>query len=275
MAFRLLQISDLHFGTEVEAVLHSLKQKIKKLDPTLVVVTGDITQRATKTQFLKAKAFFNELAPAPFICCPGNHDISLFNIFSRLFAPYGRYQKILNSKPDGFYANAELELLVLNSTSRFRHIDGKLDINYLAKQLEQFSSPDNLPANSPDKQTDKWKVVALHHPLDCKQKIDEKNLLLNAPQVMQMLAQQGVDVVMGGHIHDPIITTSEARYPTLRKKVLISVCGTGISHRTRRNAPNSFMVYDFEKNPSPAVTNQRFDFDSAVSEFKLITQRVF
>lgn len=263
MAFRLLQISDLHFGTEVEAVLQSLKQKIKELCPSLVLVTGDITQRATKAQFLKAKTFFNDLSPAPLICCPGNHDISLFNIFSRLLTPYRSYQTILKSKPEGFYTHAELEALVLNSTSRFRHIDGKLDINYLAKQLEQFSS------------TEKWKVVALHHPLDCKQKVDEKNLLLNAPQVMQLFAQQDVDLVMSGHIHDPFIATSEIRYPTLPKKIIISVCGTGISHRTRRNAPNSFMVYEFEKIPFAAITHQRFDFDSAISDFKLITQRVF
>ncbi len=271
MAFRLLQISDLHFGTEVEAVLQSLKQKIKELHPSLVVVTGDITQRASSTQFLKAKTFFDDLGPAPFICCPGNHDISLFNLFSRFLAPYGRFQSILKSKPDGFYAHAELELLVLNSTSRFRHIDGKLNINYLAEQLDKFSSIVKGPNNGPGK----WKVVAFHHPLDCKQKIDEKNLLLNAPEVMQLLARQGVDLVMGGHIHDPFISTSEVRYPSLQKKILISVCGTGISHRTRRNAPNSFMVYDFEKKQFPSITNLRFDYDSATSHFKLINQRVF
>ena len=46
MSFRLLQISDLHFGTEVEQVLLSLRKSITDLKPLLVVVTGDITQRA-------------------------------------------------------------------------------------------------------------------------------------------------------------------------------------------------------------------------------------
>lgn len=262
MAFRIVQISDLHFGTEVEDVVLALQKTIRELAPNMILVTGDITQRATRAQFSKARVFFESLSSVSLLYCPGNHDISLLNVFSRLFFPYYKYRKILKAEPEGFYSQSDAEILMLNSTSRFRHIDGKLPMGYLEEQLKKFSPQA------------KWRVVATHHPLDCKQSVDEKNILLNAPEVMHLLAEKGVHMVVGGHIHDPFITTSAQRYPQLSQKVLISVCGTGVSSRTRRNAPNSFMVYDLASRAS-TITNQRFDYENTTRLFKVVSERVF
>lgn len=263
MSFRLLQISDLHFGTEVEQVLTSLRQSIQDLKPSLVVVTGDITQRATQVQFQKAKSFLDSLSQFPILCCPGNHDIPLFNVFSRFLKPYQNYRKILKTQTEGFFSHPEVEVLVLNSTSRFRHIDGALESRYLKDQLKSFT---NQPT---------WKVVALHHPLDCKQKIDEKNILLNSNEVMEEFAASGVHLVISGHIHDPFFTTSAYRYPSLRKRIHLSVCGTSASHRIRRNAPQSFMVYDFPKlSQNTDVLNQRFDYNTSTGSFAVVNSSI-
>lgn len=243
-------------------MLQSLRKAVKELSPNMIVVTGDITQRATRRQFTQAKRFFDSLSPTPLICCPGNHDISLFNVISRLFFPYRKFATILKARPESFISHPELEILIVNSTSRFRHVDGKLDMNYLTNQLKTFTS------------AAKWRVVALHHPLDCKQQSDEKNLLLNASEVMQAFSDSGVDLIIGGHIHDPFITTSAQRYPSLHKKIVISVCGTGVSHRTRRNAPNSFMLYDFEKQPS-LLKNHQFDYENSTHNFKIVSEISF
>src|SRR5260221_10586498 len=65
-------ISDLHFGTEDPAVAQGLLDDLAQLQPTLVVNSGDLTQRARVGQFLAARAF---LARIPFaqLTVPGNH----------------------------------------------------------------------------------------------------------------------------------------------------------------------------------------------------------
>ena len=54
---KLLQISDMHFGTEQPAVMRALATLSDDKKPDVLVVSGDITQRATPDQFRRARAF--------------------------------------------------------------------------------------------------------------------------------------------------------------------------------------------------------------------------
>ena len=69
----LVHISDLHFGRTDPALLAPLRERIAKIAPHLVVVSGDLTQRARRWQFREAKAFLDTL-PQPQIVVPGNQD---------------------------------------------------------------------------------------------------------------------------------------------------------------------------------------------------------
>jgi hypothetical protein len=75
----LLQISDTHFGTEQPPVVEALLALAAQQRPDLVVLSGDITQRARPAQFRAAKAFVDRLG-APVLAVPGNHDIALFDL---------------------------------------------------------------------------------------------------------------------------------------------------------------------------------------------------
>jgi len=70
----LVHLSDLHFGRIDETLLAPLAARIRVLAPHLVVVSGDLTQRARRKQFAHAQAFLNSL-PAPRLVVPGNHDV--------------------------------------------------------------------------------------------------------------------------------------------------------------------------------------------------------
>ena len=74
----LLQISDPHFGTEQAPVMQALEQLVRAQQPELVVLSGDITQRATRAQFRAARAFVDRLGAPAVLAIPGNHDIPLF-----------------------------------------------------------------------------------------------------------------------------------------------------------------------------------------------------
>jgi predicted MPP superfamily phosphohydrolase len=86
----LLQISDTHFGTEQSAVVEAIGALAHQQRPDVVVLSGDITQRARPAQFHAARAFVGLLG-ATVLAVPGNHDIPLFDLWARLRSPYGRY----------------------------------------------------------------------------------------------------------------------------------------------------------------------------------------
>jgi 3',5'-cyclic AMP phosphodiesterase CpdA len=72
---RLLHLSDLHVGTveepDVERALGSL---IERVDPELIVASGDLTHRARPQRARPAAAFLTRLE-RPLLVVPGNHDI--------------------------------------------------------------------------------------------------------------------------------------------------------------------------------------------------------
>ena len=64
------------------------------MQPDLVVMSGDLTQRARRAQFQAARAFVDRLGATPTLVVPGNHDIPLFNVFARMFHPYANHQRV-------------------------------------------------------------------------------------------------------------------------------------------------------------------------------------
>ncbi|MGE5864284.1 MAG: metallophosphoesterase, partial [Rhizobacter sp.] len=73
----LLQVSDTHFGTERPAVVKALVRLARTQAPDVVVLSGDITQRARRAQFIAARDFMQSLRVPNMLVIPGNHDIPL------------------------------------------------------------------------------------------------------------------------------------------------------------------------------------------------------
>ena len=71
---RILHFSDTHFGTERKPVVEAALDLAAAQAPDLVVLSGDITQRARRRQFAAARAFIERLS-LPVLAVPGNHDI--------------------------------------------------------------------------------------------------------------------------------------------------------------------------------------------------------
>ena len=88
----LLQVSDAHFGTERPAVVDALVRLALKVQPQVLLLSGDITQRATRAQFAAAQAFVQRLRVPHCVAVPGNHDIPLWHLPLRLLQPYARYR---------------------------------------------------------------------------------------------------------------------------------------------------------------------------------------
>ena len=91
-------VSDLHFGAHVEARAETLLVDVWERKPDLVVVSGDLTQRARQAEFSDARRFLDRL-PSPVLIVPGNHDLPLINLPKRMIRPHQSYAAVGRSRP--------------------------------------------------------------------------------------------------------------------------------------------------------------------------------
>jgi 3',5'-cyclic AMP phosphodiesterase CpdA len=90
---RLLHISDLHVGSlEAPPVERALEALIERIEPELIIASGDLTHRGRREQHEEAAAFLNSLGP-PVLAIPGNHDIpyTFPARFTRTFDEFERH----------------------------------------------------------------------------------------------------------------------------------------------------------------------------------------
>ena len=220
----LLQISDTHFGTEQPHVVEAVVALAALQRPDVVVLSGDITQRARPAQFLAAKAFVDRLG-APVVAIPGNHDIALFDLWSRLTRPYARYAAVFGNDLEPVHSQADLLIVGVNTTRAWRHKHGEVSpaqIDRVAKLLTA-ASPGQL------------RVVVVHQPAAVAHALDRPNLLRGRHAAVQAWSAAGADLVMGGHIHLPYTLALQG----LARRLWVVQAGTAVSSRTRPEAPNS------------------------------------
>jgi 3',5'-cyclic AMP phosphodiesterase CpdA len=224
----LVHLSDLHFGRVDYSVVEPLVQTVTELKPDVVVVSGDLTQRARSHQFQEARAFLDRL-PAPQIIVPGNHDVPLHNVFARFLQPLDKYKRYITDDLQPFYADEEIAILGINTARSLTIKDGRINAEQVA------GIRDRLCALS-DEVT---KVIVTHHPFDLPEGHDEAELVDRAEIAMEALASCGADVLLAGHLHISHTGHSSTRYKIAGHSALVISAGTATSTRGRGET-NSF-----------------------------------
>src|SRR3546814_12464457 len=101
-------LSDLHFGRIYEPVVTALLADLASAPPNLIVISGDLTQRAKNSQFAAARRFLDAL-PAPFLVIPGNHDLPpVWPPISRMTRTWARYRRYVPSDPGTIHAAPQI-----------------------------------------------------------------------------------------------------------------------------------------------------------------------
>ncbi|HEY1076805.1 MAG TPA: metallophosphoesterase family protein [Fontimonas sp.] len=226
---RVLHISDPHFGTEQPPVVEALVALAHALSPDVIVMSGDITQRARRAEFEAARRFVERLPAVPRAVLPGNHDIPLFNLFGRLFDPYGGFRRAFGTVLEPVVELPTLLVLGVNTTRFWRHIDGEVSAAQVARVAGRLRAADAA----------QWRLVVTHQPLHVPDRRDEHNLLHGHGRAIGAWAQAGADIVMGGHIHLPYVRPLHERHHRLGRKVWAVHAGTAVSSRVRGRVPNS------------------------------------
>lgn len=252
---RIAHISDPHFGTEVVPVRDALLRELHDAPPDVVVLSGDVTQRARRAQFRKAAAFLRELPAVPRVCLPGNHDIPLFDVFTRLVRPYARFRKHVSTELAPQFLGEQVAVVGVDATSPRRHKDGALPPDLIDDAAARLSA---LPQP--------FRVVVTHQPLASATRTDRTNVAHGAAAALERWIPAGADLFLGGHIHLPYclqMQTADARH----SGVLLQA-GTCISHRTRDGIPNSYNVIRLERDAQERrMLIERRDYDAQARAF--------
>jgi 3',5'-cyclic AMP phosphodiesterase CpdA len=258
----LLQISDPHFGTEQVPVLQALHELAAALSPDLVVLSGDITQRARRAQFDAARRFVDRLGARALIAIPGNHDLPLItNVVTRLAAPYANYRHAFGQALEGTHETEQLLVQWLNTTRPWRHKHGELS----AEQISRVS--DRLRGATPAQ----LRVVVLHHPIWALRASDEANLVRGHREAIAAWTDAGVDLVLGGHIHLPYLHALPAAPG--RSPAWAVQAGTALSARVRDGVPNSVNLLRCGGGVLPRrCVVERWDFVAATGRFARISE---
>ncbi|MBR9829072.1 MAG: metallophosphoesterase [Oceanospirillales bacterium] len=231
---RLIQLSDLHFGTEQPAVVAALVARVQQLQPDVILLSGDITQRARRAQFAACRRFLNQLPAVPVLAVPGNHDLPLFNLWQRFSKPYAHYRRIFGHRLAPVYDNGDVLVVGVNTTRPGKHVDGGFSAATIASVGQYLRAS-----------TATVKIVMGHHPVDAVLATDEQNVAAGAEAAVRAWTAAGMQLYLAGHIHYPFFADLEHRYPGIPPQCWTAQAGTAISRRVRADIANSFNVIEW------------------------------
>ena len=257
-------ISDLHFGRHDETAAERLLADISEAKPNIVVVTGDLTQRARHRQFAAARAFLERL-PRPVVVIPGNHDVPLYDIIERFVGRLARYRRYICDELQPFFADDGIALLGLNTARSAAFSNGRISYGQTAAIKSVFAE---VPAN-------RLRILAMHHPLAVPVTAGDLAPVGRAAMVRRALTEAGVRMVLSGHYHRAYSGDLPGSDLVSNGSILFIQAGTAISTRLR-GEPNSYNLLYIE--PTAVTCTVRAfagrDFaDAETARYALIGER--
>jgi 3',5'-cyclic AMP phosphodiesterase CpdA len=253
----ILHVSDLHFGTEVPHAVEALVRLARAAPPDVLIVSGDITQRARRAQFDAAARFIGRLAAAQVLVIAGNHDIPLWNLPQRLLGPYRGYERAFGRELEPRLALADVRIAGVHTARAWRHVVGHVT-------PAQAASAGEWLAEGP---ADALRIVVTHHPLAVPDAQDDAQRLRGADAALRQWWQAGVQLALGGHIHRPYFMPLQGQRANARQRLWVAQAGTAVSHRLRAPWPHS--VNRLQRVAPSRWRLQRWNLDPGGSDFSL------
>jgi len=228
---RLIHISDLHFGAHDPAIVDAVEQQVNETDPDLVVISGDLTQRAKTEQFQQACRFLERLRDNghDVLAVPGNHDVPLYDVLRRFLSPLTRYMRFVDDTLCPLYELPGATVLGINTARSFTFKDGRISreqMDFIRKTFER-ADPNAM------------RILVTHHPLFALPVGEEMTRAVGRSELaLDAIGDAGVDMLLAGHNHHASIH-STSDLVTRAGPALVIQAGTATSTRVREQ-PQSF-----------------------------------
>lgn len=208
-------LSDLHLTSSnfVKEWGENVIEILNSASPEVVIITGDFTMEGFIHEWEVVKEYLGRMSSKQKIMVPGNHDARNegYEIFEEIF--WTRFPH---------YEDENVVVLGLDSTVPDLD-DGHIGRENYAMIKEKLSSRDKL------------KILALHHHLIAIPGTGrERNIAVDAGQVLKLVTELNVDFVLSGHKHLPWVWKLEETY--------FITAGTATTRRLKGKSHPSFNI---------------------------------
>jgi len=250
------QISDIHCGSSyfIPDLLERSILEINDLEPTAVVVSGDLTDAGYRQEFETSAEYIQRFRCENVMVIPGNHDSRNVGYihFERLFGE--RYSCI----------DFDEAVMVGIDSSEPDLNDGRVGREHYEFIHESFAKAGD----------DKLKIFVIHHHLiPIPGTGRERNIIFDAGDVLELLDDVGVDLVLSGHKHVP--------YSWKLEKMFIVNAGTASTTRLRGNTRPCYNIIEIEDGRVKVFRKYPFkdpeltvDFDSVTHEYSRYEEKI-
>lgn len=253
----LVHLSDMHFGRLDRAILPPLHRAIERIQPHLVIVSGDLTQRARPEEFEQARHFLRTLR-SPQVVVPGNHDVPLHNLYARFRLPLREYRRFITDDLEPFYSDDEVAVLGINTARSLVWKNGRINYRQITRIEDHFCDLRG-----------RVKVLVTHHPFDLPESYNRRDLVGRAHQAMMQIARCGIDLLLAGHFHLSHAGRTAVRYQIPGHSAIFVQAGT-LSTRVR-GEENSFNAIHTDET---SITVDRYTCDGG-DEFRPLSTESF
>jgi 3',5'-cyclic AMP phosphodiesterase CpdA len=231
---RILHVSDLHFGARDDPLLErALAALAERVQPELVIASGDLTHRGRGEQHDRAAAFLRRLG-LPVVAVPGNHDIP-YTFPARFTRPWRAFEERWQTT-EPVYTTDAVHVVGVNSVRPWRHQSGGVDDAQL----------DRVTARLRESPAGALRVVVLHHQLIGAPWRTRKRPVANRNHVLARLVDSGAELILGGHIHQSTVSERhefEVISGDARGVVVSIAPGLGQPRPQRRGEARGCVVY--------------------------------
>jgi Icc protein len=222
---RIAQISDVHVGGSLSLppeALEKVLEEVRRIEPDLVVIPGDLTTDGYEWEYEEAARWVDQIE-FPKIVIPGNHDSRNVGYihFRRFFGePYSSYRASVEPERAERLQATGFTIAGLVSSEPDVN-EGRVGRDRYAWIREQYEEPGHI------------RIVTVHHHLVAIPGTGrERNIVLDAGDLLFTLADLDIDLVLSGHKHVPFFWGVNG--------MLICNSGTAGTRRVRAGSPPSW-----------------------------------
>jgi 3',5'-cyclic AMP phosphodiesterase CpdA len=252
-------MSDLHFGRVRNEIVQALLADVAAVSPTLVVISGDLTQRASRAQYEAAEAFLGRM-PVPWVAVPGNHDIPTLNPITRFTRPFARFRRHVSRDAQPFWMDEEIAVCGINTARSW--------IWDWSHGRVSWSQMDSVRAAMRDVPPDRFRIVFAHHPFLPPPTAPGTRLVGRAVPALKALEEAGVEMLLAGHLHRAYTGDIMSHHTHVARSILVAQASTATSTRLR-SEPNAYNLITID---GPSVTFEVRSWEGAAFMPGMVTR---